>query len=254
MFALGVGGCQGAESPNIRIGVAIDDPGMSLLADGRYSGFDIDVAGYVAKALGKTKITYVRATPAQRDVLLTTGQVDIVVAAYAMTDESALTVDFAGPYLSTGQALLVRRGSRIAGPADMRGHTVCTGTGTPAAQRIVRKYPGVQLQTFDSYARCIALLDTGQVDAVTGDQVVLAGYARQPQYVDEFTLAGPTFSTETYAVGLPKGDDRLCRRVTAALKSMVSSGAWKRAVAANLTPLGIRLDPKQNPPKLAKCG
>ncbi|HNQ07846.1 MAG TPA: transporter substrate-binding domain-containing protein [Tetrasphaera sp.] len=250
---LGVSGCQGAKSPNIRIGVAIDEPGMSLLSAGVYSGFDIDVASYVANALGKTEITYVRATPAQRDVLLTTGQVDIVVAAYAMTDASALSVAFAGPYLTTGQTLLVRRGSRIAGPDDMPGHTLCTGTGTPAAQRIVQKYPGVQLQTFDSYARCVALLDTGQIDAVTGDQVVLAGFARQPQYADEFTLVGKTFSIESYAVGLPKDDSRLCRRITTALTTMVSSGAWQRAVDKNLTPLGVRLDPKQNPPKLASC-
>ena len=63
-------------------------------------------------------------------------------------------VAFAGPYLDTGQSLLVRADNTdITGPESLaNGKKLCSVSGSTPAQRIKDKYPGVQLQQYDTYS------------------------------------------------------------------------------------------------------
>ena len=56
------------EGPTVSIGVASDQPGLGLWHNGGYSGFDVDVARYVAKALGYAdkQIVFKPVTPRSR--------------------------------------------------------------------------------------------------------------------------------------------------------------------------------------------
>ena len=78
-------------------------------------GFDVDVATYVAKELGHAAgdIQWVQAPSAQRETLISTGQVNMIAATYSITDERKEKVDFAGPYLLAHQDLLVKKDSDI---------------------------------------------------------------------------------------------------------------------------------------------
>ncbi len=68
------------------------------------------------------------------------------------------------------------------------------------------------------------------IDAVTTDNVILAGFAAQPQYQGKLKVVGKPFSTEHYGVGIKKGDTELCGKVNAALEKMVSDGSWQKAI------------------------
>ena len=59
---------------------------------------------------------------------------------------------------------------------------------------------------------------------MTTDNVILAGFAAQPQYQGKLKVVGKPFSEEQYGVGLKKGDTELCGKVNAALEKMVSDG------------------------------
>lgn len=115
-----------------------------------------------------------------------------------------------------------------------------------------KDYPGVQLQEYDTYSKCVEELVNGTVDALTTDNTILAGYASQPQYKGKLKLVGKTFSTEKYGVGLKKGDTALCQKITDALNTMVSSGEWQKAVDANLGLAGFKPG-AGNPPKPEAC-
>ena len=91
LLAAGAGACGtsvsvvtegAAQGPTIAIGVAADQPGLGYLHGGEYSGFDIDVAKYVAKTLGyaEKQIVFKQLSPAMRASALTDGTVDIFVA------------------------------------------------------------------------------------------------------------------------------------------------------------------------------
>ena len=56
---------------------------------------------------------------------------------------------------------------------------------------------------------------SGAVDAVTTDDVILAGYAAQ--YPGELKVVGKGFSDENYGIGLKKGDTAGTAAINAAI-------------------------------------
>ena len=156
---------------------------MGLKEGAKYSGFDVDVANYVAKELGHkdSDIQFVEARPPQRETLISTGQVNYIVGTYSITDERKKKVDFAGPYFIAGQDLLVRADdTSITGPDTLTGKKLCSVKGSTSAATSRTSSPGVQLQEYDTYSLCVEALKAKVVDALTTDNTILAGYASQP--------------------------------------------------------------------------
>jgi glutamate transport system substrate-binding protein len=257
LAACGGGGGNGAGGGSaFKVGIKFDQPGLGLKEGSDYKGFDVDVAKYVAKELGHKEgdITFVQAPSAQRETLIKTGQVDMVVATYSITDKRKAEVSFAGPYFIAGQDLLVRSDeTAITGPETLAGKKLCSVKGSTSAQKVKDKYPGVQLQEFGTYSECVAALVSKGVDALTTDNTILAGYAAQPQYKGKLKVVGKTFSEERYGIGIKKGDKATCDKINAALKKMVDDGSWQKAVDANLGPAGFKVDTAVNPPKADPC-
>ena len=259
--AVGLAACGGSGSSGggsggpFKIGIKFDQPGMGLKKGSEYTGMDVDVATYIAKQLGASEgdITWVQAPSAQRETLLETGQVDMVVATYSITDARKEKVSFAGPYFVAGQDLLIRADdSSITGPDSLDGKKLCSVKGSTSAQKVKDKYPGVQLQEFGTYSECLPALSTGGVDALTTDDTILAGYAAQPEFKGKFKVVGQPFSEENYGVGLKKGDTARCTKITDAIKKMISDGSWQKAIDDNLGPAGYKPG-KGNPPTPAAC-
>ncbi len=244
------GSAASGDKEKIAIGIKFDQPGLGLKnPDGTYSGFDVDVAKYVAEQLGykPDQIEWKEAVSAQRENLIDNNQVDYVVATYSITDERKKRVDFAGPYLVTGQSLLVQANNNdITGKDSLGGKILCSVKGSTPAQKIKDEFPSVQLQEYPNYSACVEALKTGKVAAVTTDEVILAGYAAQSP--GAFKLVGGTFSEENDGVGLKKGDTELLNKINYALKKMEESGAWAAAFEKNLGPAGIKTP---QPPAIA---
>jgi glutamate transport system substrate-binding protein len=246
----GGGGGGGEKGNTIVIGTKFDQPGLGLRnPDGSMSGFDVDVAKFVAKELGYTEeqIEWKESPSGQRENLIANDQVSYIVATYSITDARKEKVDFAGPYLITGQSLLVRGDTTdITGAESLANNKkLCSVSGSTPAQRIKDKYPGVQLQQYDTYSACVEALKNGAIDAVTTDEVILAGYAAQSPGV--FKVVGKPFSEEKYGIGLKKGDTDMRTKINDALAKMEKDGAWKAAFEKNLGPAGIPTPP---PPPL----
>jgi ABC-type amino acid transport substrate-binding protein len=126
------GSAASGDKEKIAIGIKFDQPGLGLKnPDGTYSGFDVDVATFVAEQLGYTpdKIEWKEAVSAQRENLIDNNQVDYIVATYSITDERKKRVDFAGPYLVTGQSLLVHAGAAAPAPSPLPGAPADTARG-----------------------------------------------------------------------------------------------------------------------------
>ncbi|KAA0116042.1 MAG: glutamate-binding protein [Mycobacterium sp.] len=235
-------GGGGDDESKVVIGTKFDQPGLGLKnPDGTMSGFDVDVATYVAEQLGYAPedIEWKEAPSGQRETLIQNGQVDYIAATYSITDARKEKVAFAGPYLITGQSLLVRAdNSDIVGAESLENNKkLCSVTGSTPAQRIKDKYPGVQLQQYDTYSACVEALKTGAIDAVTTDEVILAGYAAQSP--GTFKIVGEPFSEERYGIGVKKDDAELRTKINDAITKMVTDGAWKEAFDKNLGPAGI---------------
>ena len=251
------GGAGRSTDDTLRIGVSHDQPGLGERDGETLEGFEVDVATYVARELGfaEDRIAFTEVPPPQRVGAIASGQVALVIAAYAITDARRAQVSFAGPYFVAGQDLLVAADDTgITGPAALNGRRLCSVTGSTSAERVRKEYASlVELVELDTDRRCVEALAARTVDAVTGDNLGLAGFAAQPPYAGKLRVVGRPFSAVPYGVGLRKGDLELCARVNAALQKMVSDGTWQRALDSSVGASGFRVDTTTNPPPAAAC-
>lgn len=247
------GGDGGGEG--VTIGIKFDQPGLGLQEGAEYTGFDVDVARYVADKLGysEDQIEFVESISSQRETLLENGSVDMIFATYSITDARKERVAFAGPYFVAGQDLLVAADDEeITGPEALSGKVLCSVEGSTSAERIRDEYAeDVELYPAQTYSECVELLSAGTVDAVTTDDIILAGFAAQDQYEGQFKVVGNTFSEENYGVGLPKEND-VCEDVNAAITEMIEDGTWEELLAEH-TPEGFTPDASLNPPEVDGC-
>ncbi|MFF3781261.1 glutamate ABC transporter substrate-binding protein [Streptomyces sp. NPDC001933] len=236
------------DGKKITIGIKIDQPGLGLKTpDGKYTGFDVDVATYVAKELGydAKDIVFKETKSADRETAIERGDVKFIAATYSINDERLQKVDFAGPYLLAHQDILVRADDNsIKSPADLNKKKLCSVTGSTSAKNVKEKLaPKADLQEFGGYSECLTGLENKVVDALTTDDSILAGFASQQNFQGKFKLAGFKMTNENYGIGLKKGDADLKKKIDAALTKMVSDGSWEKAVKDNFGPANYKNEP-----------
>jgi glutamate transport system substrate-binding protein len=231
------------EADKVVVGVKEDQPGLGFLdaGTGERSGFDIEIARWVAASLGFSadKIEYKAIPSANRESAIVNGDVDYYVGTYSITDKRKDQVGFAGPYFVTGQGLLVEAdNSDIKSEDDLAGKTVCSATGSTPIQNIKDNFPDTKTTEFDTYSQCVDALKDGQVDAVTTDQAILIGYAAQDP--DALKVVGEPFSTEKYGVGIAKDDTALREFIN----TMFTDGGetWTKIYDATLGESGTKVD------------
>jgi glutamate transport system substrate-binding protein len=243
---------KASKEKKLTVGVKSDQPGVGLRKpDGSYEGIDIDVAKYIAKELGveEKNITFKETVSQNREPFIEQGQVDFVVASYSITDARKQKVSFAGPYFVAGQDLLVRTGEKaITGPEALNGKKLCSAAGSTSAQNVKDKFAKqAQLLQERNYSACVDRVLGGTLDALTTDNVILAGYAAQ--HPGKLRLVGKPFSTEKYGVGLKKDDKQGRDAINTAIEKMFNDGSWKATLDRYVGPAGFAVPA---PPQLER--
>jgi polar amino acid transport system substrate-binding protein len=213
-------------------------------ASGRLEGFDIDIAREIARSIfGDPDRVDLRVVDAsQRESALQSGQVDLVIRTYSITCERKLKVDFSTAYYYANQRILAVRGSGIDSAATLAGKRVCAVAGTTSLPALLALESKPAVYGAPTWTDCLLMLQQGQVDAISTDDVVLAGLARQDPNVE---VVGPSLGLEPYGVGIRKGDDDLVRFVNGALERIRADGTWERIYQTWLRDLG----PSPGPPQ-----
>jgi glutamate transport system substrate-binding protein len=230
------------------VGVKEDQPGLGFkdATTGEYSGFDVEMARMVAAGLGfaPDKIDYKPIPSAAREDSISRGDVDYYVGTYTINDKRKQLISFAGPYFQAGQSILVRADeTAITGPQTLKGKKVCSASGSTPIQRV--RDQGLtepeNIVEFQTYTQCVDQLLTNQVDAVTTDDAILAGYASQQP--DELKLVGEPFSEEPYGIGLNKDDSALRNKINDLLQAAEGDGTWQKIYDGTLGLSGTPASP-----------
>ena len=222
-----------ADAGKITIGTKFDQPMFGQAGpDGKPVGFDVEIGKILAGALGidADGIEWTETVSANREPFIENGQVDIVVATYTINDTRKEVVDFAGPYYVAGQALMVLVDNEdITGEDSLAGKKVASVEGSTPAQYILDNHPDAELVNFDTYSNCVTALINGQVDVVTTDNVILAGFVESDPDNLKLVNDGETFTDEPYGVGLAKGDDDFRAFLNDTLEAAYEDGSWAKA-------------------------
>jgi len=239
-----------AESGEITIGVKYDQPGIGFkgATDDMPKGFDPEIGKILAADLGiaPEEIDWKETISDNREPFLQSGEVDLVIASYSITDERRQVVGQAGPYYVTGQQLLVRSDSDIASLADVEGTEVCSVTGSTSLENIEAE--GARPRGFDTYSECVDQVLSGTVDAMTTDGAILLGYAAENP--DELKVVVEPFSEERYGVGYSKDSPEMCEWISSTIEESYENGKWEEAFQATLGQAGVET-PEQ--PELDPC-
>ena len=203
---------------------------------GQIEGFDIDIAHAVAEAIfGDPEQIQLRViTAGDRIPLLESGEIDIVVRNMTMTCGRWEQIGFSEEYYRSGQKILVRQGSDITGLDGLAGHRVCAADGTSSMDNLIRLAPEAEPVGARNPTGCLVLFQRGDVDAITGDDTVLAGLAAQDPYA--VVLEEAAFSAEPYGVGVPKDDTDLAAFINGVLEQMRDDGRWQQSYDRWLAP------------------
>ncbi len=203
----------------------------------KFEGFDIDLARAVARAIfgagGDSKVQFRVITAAQRIALVNAGAaeggVDLVARNMTMNCDRWGQVGFSAVYFVAEQRVLVRKDAtaRTAAELGAAKARVCAPRQSTSISRIAyaKAYAGIVPVEVDQHTTCLALLQQGRVDAITGDSTVLAGLTEQdPRFVE--VLPG-SLGAEPYGLAVAKDHPEFARYVNAVLARYVADGDWQ---------------------------
>jgi polar amino acid transport system substrate-binding protein len=211
-------------------------------SSGQLEGFDIDVAREIARSIfGNPDDIDLRVVEAgHREAALQSGEVDVVVRTYSITCDRKKIVAFSTTYFNANQKILAVKGSGIDSAAALAGKRVCAATGTTSLKALLALESKPKVFGVTSWTDCLVMLQQGQVDAISTDDSVLAGLARQDPNVE---VVGDSIAVEPYGVGIKLENDDLVRFVNGVLEDMRADGTWQRLYDARLRSLGPTPDP-----------
>lgn len=90
------------------------------------------------------------------------------------------------------------------------------------------------------------------MDAVTTDDIILAGLAAVPANEGKVKVVGNPFSEENYGVGIAKDSDK-CEAINEAITKMIDDGTWQELLDKNVGASGYQANEELNPPTPDAC-
>ena len=192
----------------VNIGVFSDkNPFGYVDENGEYQGYDV----YFANRLGEdldVEVNFVSTEAANRIEYLQTGKVDIILANFTVTPERAEEVDFALPYMNVALGVISPDSNVITSLDDWKtDDQMIVISGTTAETYLVKNYPNIPLQKYDSYATAKNALENGNGVAWANDNTEVIAFAKQnPGYTVGIPSLG---SADTIAPAVSKGNTTL---------------------------------------------
>jgi polar amino acid transport system substrate-binding protein len=230
----------------LRVGVSADTllMGARNPLTGQIEGFDIDVLHEISRAIfgDPNRLQFKVITSAQRLDVLTpdaNGQTQVDIVARTMTINCARweTIAFSTEYYAAGQKVLVAGDEEATSIDDLDAlgdQKVCAPASTTTLTRL-ESYSGIEAVPAATHTECLVLFQQGKVDAITGDDTILAGFAAQDPYAK---VVGEAINAEPYGLGMPADKVDLVQFVNGVLDRMRSDGTWTSLYTKWLSVLG----------------
>ncbi|UKN41546.1 glutamate ABC transporter substrate-binding protein [Mycobacterium lepromatosis] len=210
---------------------------------GEITGFDIDIAGEVARDIFGTPshIEYRILSTAERIAALQKSEVDIIVKTMTITCERRKLVNFSTVYLDAKQRILAPRDSPITKPSDLSNKRVCMTRGTTSLHQVSEITPSPIIVSAENWADCLVAMQQREIDAISTDDAILAGLVEEDPYLH---IVGPNMSAQPYGIGISLNNTTLVRFVNGTLERIRRDGTWNTLYRKWLTVLG----PPPSPP------
>ncbi len=223
----------------LRVGVKSDVPGFGYqdVLTEEYSGMEIDLAYEIAETLGVANVEFTAVTAATRGQLLDSGDIDMVIATFTITDERKESWNFTTPYYTDAVSLLVKTDSGISDYADLEGKVIGVSTGSTSMEALIAAAAenGVTLTQEDNfseyatYPEIKTALDAGRVDAFCVDGSILSGYLDDSVEI----LDSIRFSPQEYGIATALANTGLAEYLDDLINTWLSDGTIDQLISDN---------------------
>lgn len=214
----------------LRVGGVETSTFFSLLNvdDGHYRGFDAGLFQLLARYItgDETKFALTKVTSDTRESVLQNDTVDAVFATYSVTEDRQKKIDFAGPYYTSQQSILVTKDNTdISSLDDLANKNVAVQSGSTGPTIMEELAPSAMLQEFTTDEEARLALEQKRVDAYVIDNTMQMGaVARNPS---KYKIVGDPFGPiDPYGIGLPKDTDGAVDFVNDFLTAIEDAGLW----------------------------
>ncbi len=229
------------ETGTLRLGFRVDAPPYSYRANnGDPSGYIVDLCREVAAGIERAqnipalKIEYIEVSSTTRLTALRDGEIDILCDPTSMTMSRRAMVDFSLPTFIDGAGVL-HRASELYRLEDLRSKKigVLQGTTTEEVLKTALAKLGIQAQIIPvrTHPDGVRSLSEEKIDAYFADRGILSYYLLGSQNPTSMKLSDQYYTFETYALALPRGDDKLRLLVDATLAELYRTERVKKIYA-----------------------
>lgn len=228
---------------NAVVGFSFQDP-----LTGEYTGLEDSIAQLIADDLG-VDVEFTTVTAATRSELIDSGDLDVVLATFTITDERKQHWDFSTPYFTDHVAVLVEESSGIKSIADLKGKTVGVSSGSSSARALTKAMidakvidgknfdyanfdpatwkDGVSYHQFDDYPAISTALSANEIQAFCVDKSILAVYNTKGR-----TYLPEQFEPQQYGAVTKKGSS-LSAYVDSLISKWAKDGTLDKLIKEN---------------------
>lgn len=198
-----------------------------------FIGFDIDIAIEMAKELG---VNFVPVNTAWPSIIpaLNLGRFDIIISGMSVTEERKKRIDFANPYMTVGQTVLVniKHKGVITSYKHLNDpkYIVASKPGTTGEEAVQKIIPKCSYRPFDTELEGAMAVKKGEADAFVYDlpynAIFMTIYGE-----DKLVFLDEPFTTESLAWGIRKSDPDFLKWLNKFLMEIREDGRYDKIYA-----------------------
>ncbi len=196
---------------------------------GEIMGFDVDIAKHMAKSMG-VELELVNTAWDGIIPALMTDKFDIIMSGMTVTPQRNLQINFAKPYITIGQSILLRDGleDEITNYRDLNSdkYVIASKLGTTGDFAAKRYLGNAELRLFETESDAALEVVQGRADAMVYDMPYNAVYASQNE--GKVTHIAQPFTYEPLGWGIRKGNHDFTNWLDNYLAQIQGDGTYDR--------------------------
>lgn len=199
--------------------------------DGKFIGFDVDLAKALAKSMG-VELVLVNTDWAGIIPALVTDKIDIILGGMTITQERNLKVNFCDPYIVIGQAVLLNKKheGKVTSYKDLNNakYTIVSRLATTGEEAIKRMLPKATYKSYEGQVEAAMEVIQGNADAMVYDLPFIEKTQALHGKGKTVTLSEP-FTYEPLAIAIRKGDPDFLNFLNNFQRQYKGDGRWQRS-------------------------
>ena len=226
----------------MKVGCKTDVPcfGLQNTSTGAYEGLEIDLAYAIAgeifgvtpeEAKAQNLVSFQGVTAKTRGPLLESGELDLVIATFTITEERKTQWNFSTPYIEDALGLMCLTASGYQTMDDIDGAIIGVAQGSTTKEAITTYIEeeglaiDVSYEEFDGYPALSVALSSGNIDIFSVDRAILAGYND-----DSNMILPERFGVQQYGVASKLENVELATVVDKVVSTLLGSGEMSEMI------------------------